>query len=75
MNNNPVSYPDLTSVAGLPGSVYPIVAAPEPLTVPTLIQEEAEANSVLNPLTARYQNMPENPNAAILFKGGSTADS
>ena len=75
MNSNPVSYPDFTSVAGLPGSVYPIVAAPEPLTVPTLVQEEAECGHVLDPLTTRYQNMPENPNAAVLFKGGNTADS
>ena len=73
-NNNPVHYPDPTSVAGLPGNVYPIVAAPDPLTVPTLVQEEAECSTVLDPRTTRYQNTPENPNAAILFKGGNMAD-
>lgn len=69
-NSYPVHYPSATSVAGLPQNVYPIKSSMGPRQIMTNTYEDASFGSVMDPLTTRYQNMPSNPNAAVLFKGG-----
>jgi hypothetical protein len=74
-NSMPVHYPDSVAVAGLPNNVYPIVSdlGTKDMMKPTT-HADAAIPPVIDPLTVRYQNMPENPNAAVLMKGAIMAD-
>jgi hypothetical protein len=73
-NSYPVHYPDSTSIAGLPDNLYPIEGSMGPTEVLKQTQEDIPFGEVVDPLTARYQNMPSNPNAVVLFKGGQHED-
>lgn len=42
-----------------------------PKEVMTKAYMDAPFGQVVDPLTTRYQDMPSNPNAAVLFKGGT----
>ena len=70
-NSYPVHYPDSVSVAGLPHNIYPIEGSMGPKEVMTKAYMDAPFGQVVDPLTTRYQDMPSNPNAAVLFKGGT----
>lgn len=73
-NSYPVHYPDSTSVAGLPHNLHPVEGGMGPEEVLKQTEEDVPFGEVVDPLTARYQNMPQNPNAAVLFKGGQHED-
>lgn len=74
-NLSPVHYPDCLSVAGLPNGVYPIEGdmGTKDMDKPTEHADAAIA-PIVDPLTARYQDMPENPNALMLMKGAILSD-
>lgn len=38
------------------------------------VHDDAPIGPIVDPLTARYQNMPENPNAAVLMRGAIMSD-
>ena len=74
-NSMPVHYPDSVSVAGLPNNIYPIVSdmGTDDMNKPTSYPDTV-IPPIMDPLTARYQNMPDNPNAAVLMKGAILGD-
>lgn len=43
-------------------------------TVKSSVHVDAPIGPIIDPLTARYQNMPENPNAAVLMRGAIMSD-
>jgi hypothetical protein len=74
-NTFPNHYPDVTAISGLPGGIYPIPMALD--SRENLIQiavPDAPFGQVLNPMTTRYQDMPTNPNAVVIPKGGIMSD-
>ena len=38
------------------------------------VHDDAPIGPIIDPLTTRYQNMPENPNAVVLMRGAIMAD-
>lgn len=73
-NSVPVHYPDSMSVHGLPNNVYPIEGSMGPKRANTTVHTDAPIGEIVDPLTARYQNMPTNPNAVRLMRGAIIAD-
>jgi hypothetical protein len=56
-------------------NVYPISGdmGTKDMNKPTT-HDDAAIPPVIDPLTVRYQNMPDNPNAVVLMRGAILAD-